>query len=279
LTGVLGQASDIAFEVVVADSGTDNTADIVARRFPSVRVLKSETRLDPALARNWGVKESRGTVLAFIDSDCIPESDWLERLCAVLADGPYDAVGGAIANVEGATAASWAGYFCEFREFLPGGTACDRTYLTPGNTAYRRETFERAGGFPAGYYPLEDQVFYQRLSDVGARIRFDPSIVIRHHHRSDVASFLAHQKKIGTSNAIVVTRLGLQGASIASRRWLAAALLPALAIYRFVRTFVACWKEEHYLMVRRPAVTGLCWLGMFAWGVGFASIGRKTPRV
>ena len=271
LAGVLAQAASRPYEVIVADSGPDGTATLIARRFPAVRVLKSAVRLDPAQARNWGVSESRGAILAFIDSDCVPERDWLARLCAVLEGGTYDAVGGAIDNVEGATAASWAGYFCEFREFLPGGAACDRTYLTPGNTAYRRDTFEKAGGFPAGYYPLEDQVFYERLRAVNARIRFDPGIVVRHHHRSNVGAFLAHQRKIGASNALVATRLGAQGAAIASRPWLAAGLLPALATYRFGRTVTACWKQERFLMLRRPLVTGLCWLGMFAWGLGFCS--------
>jgi hypothetical protein len=42
-------------------------------------------------------------------------------------------------------------------------------------------------------------------------------------------------------------------------------------MYRFARTFAACWREERYLMLRRPAVTALCLLGMFAWGLGFAS--------
>jgi GT2 family glycosyltransferase len=275
LEGIFNQVAAESFEVIVADSGDDATAEVVARRFPQVRVLKSTSRLDPAQARNWGVRESRGSILVFIDSDCIPDRHWLARLCAVLEDRTYDAVGGAIRNANGTTAASWAGYFCEFREFLPGDAPCDRTYLTPGNTAYRRETFERAGGFPVGYYPMEDQVFYDRLRAVGARIRFDPRIIVAHHHRSGVREFLAHQRKLGAANALVVRRLGLQGAEIASRRWLAAALLPALATYRFARTVAACWTEERCLMLRRPDVTGLCWLGMMAWGVGFSS--REQP--
>src|SRR5580700_1799447 len=116
LAGVFGQVGAGPFEVIVADSGTDETAEVIARRYPAARVLKSDTRLDPALARNRGAREARGSILAFIDSDCVPEPDWLTRLCATLEGGAYDAVGGAIRNGVGATSASWAGYFCEFRE-------------------------------------------------------------------------------------------------------------------------------------------------------------------
>jgi GT2 family glycosyltransferase len=270
LDAVFRQVEVRAFEIIVADSGTDGTAALIARRYPTVRILKSATRLDPAAARNWGAREARGRVLAFLDSDCIPGDDWLARLSAALEGGTYEAVGGAIRNVEGASAAAWAGYFCEFREFLPGGVATDATNLTLGNAAYRRDAFERAGGFPVGYFPQEDQVFHRRLVAIGARIRFDPSIVVAHAHRNTVGAFLAHQRRIGVANARAVNTLAVKGAGIASRRWLATTILPALATYRFARTFARCWAEERCLMIRRPSVAGLCWLGMFAWGLGFA---------
>jgi mycofactocin glycosyltransferase len=270
LASVLAQDIGEPFEVFVADSGTDNTAEIVRSEFPSVRLLKSDRRLSAERARNWGAREARGAVFAFIDSDCVSRPDWLRRLCVTLEEGPYHGVGGAIQPVDGSNATNWAGYFCEFREFLPGGVAVDATYLTPNNAAYRSDTFRRSGGFPDGYFPMEDQVFYERLRAVGARIRFDPSIVMKHNHRSEVGAFLTHQSRIGAANARVVRDFDLQGGWIAARPWFALALLPALTTYRFARTVAACWKQERYLMLRRPAVTGLCWLGMLAWGIGFA---------
>ena len=98
-----------------------------------------------------------------------------------------------------------------------------------------------------------------------------------HTHRSTVRGFLAHQRRIGAANARVVRALGLKGAAIASRRWLATALLPALATFRFARTLAACWDQERYLMIRRPAIAGLCWIGMLAWGVGFAQLPVTLP--
>jgi len=270
LAAVLAQDLGDPYEVFVADSGNDGTAEIVMREFPEVRLLKSATRMSAERARNWGAREARGSVLAFTDSDCVPDPDWLRRMCLTIEQGACDGVGGAIRPVDGSNATCWAGYFCEFREFLPGVAVTDATYLTPNNAAYRDETFRRAGGFPDGYFPLEDQVFYERLRAVGARIRLDRSIVVRHNHRSQVGAFLAHQARIGDANARVVCDFNLQGSAIASHPWLAIALLPALATYRFGRTMAACWKQERGLMLRRPTIAGLCWLGMYGWGVGFA---------
>jgi GT2 family glycosyltransferase len=211
----------------------------------------------------------------FIDSDCVPERDWLQRLCHAIEDGRCDGVGGAIRPIDGSNSASWAGYFCEFREFMPGGLPTDATHLTPGNVAYRRDVFERAGGFPGGFFPLEDQVFYSRLHAAGARMRFDPSIVVTHAHRSEIGTFLAHQRKIGAADSLVARALERRGAWIAARPLVALTLLPALATYRFARTVAACWKHENHLLLRRPSVFGLCWVGMFAWGLGFARPVRR----
>src|SRR5947209_9013966 len=59
-----------------------------------------------------------------------------------------------------------------------------RSTLFPYTTLFR----SRAGGFPSGYFPQEDQVFHSCLTAIGARILFDPSIVVAHAHRSTVAT-------------------------------------------------------------------------------------------
>ena len=279
LASVCSQDLGEPYEVVLSDSGSDGTADIAAREFPSVRVLHSLTQLSAEEARNRAASEAQGRVLAFIDSDCVATRDWLRRMCEAVEDTPYHGVGGAIRPVDGENDTCWAGYFCEFREFLPAGTAREATYLTPGNTAYRREMFQAAGGFPIGFYPLEDQVFYQRLRAAGARICFDPGIVVQHHHRHRVRAFLTHQARIGAANARLVLHLGLQGAAIAARPWRATVLLPLLAVYRFARTAAACWRQEQFVMVRRPAIAALCWLGMWGWGYGFVQGSAREARL
>jgi len=57
------------FEVVIVDDGSqDGTADYVRERYPQVRVLTQENA-GPAAARNYGVMQSQGEWLAFLDAD------------------------------------------------------------------------------------------------------------------------------------------------------------------------------------------------------------------
>lgn len=267
LTALCSQDDALPYEIIVVNSSVDETPAIVAQHFPQVQMIQLSRQTDPALARNIGVEQARGHYLLFIDADCIAAPDWLRRLATALEDG-YDAVGGAIDNANGATLVSWAGYLCEFREFLPGGAARDVANLTLGNVGYRRAIFETAGGFPVGAFPQEDQVFHHTLRTLQARIRFDPQIVVAHTHRTERESFLSHQRQIGRANARVLRALDLPGATILCRPWLAGLALPALIVLRFARTLRACWWVADRLVLRRPALAWLCWLGMWRWGHG-----------
>jgi glycosyltransferase involved in cell wall biosynthesis len=268
LAALLNQDFSQPYEIIVVDSSPDETPDLVRRRFPQVRLIHLAQQTDPAHARNIGAQHARGSVLAFIDSDCTAASDWLARLYAALMEG-YEAVGGATANGNGETLVSWAGYMCEFREYLPGRTPRDVQNLSLNNAAYRRDLFEQAGGFPVGYFPQEDQVFHYPLARAGTRIRLDPQIVVAHIHRTDRGAFLHHQRSIGRANAQVLRQLDLPGAGVARRRWLVPVALPALVLLRFIRTLKANWNIERKLVLRQPELAWLIWLGMCWWGLGF----------
>jgi glycosyltransferase involved in cell wall biosynthesis len=65
--------------IVIDDASTDNTCDVLTR-YKDVRLLKQATNQGPSAARNRGIAEATGDVIAFLDSD----DTWLpEKLAAV----------------------------------------------------------------------------------------------------------------------------------------------------------------------------------------------------
>jgi glycosyltransferase involved in cell wall biosynthesis len=281
LTALLNQDIIQPFEIIVVDSSSDETPTLVRHNFPQIRLIHRSRQTDPALARNLGAQQAQGETLAFVDADCIAHPDWLRRLYTTLQEG-YDGVGGSIVNGNGDSLISWAGYMCEFREFLPIGQPRDVLNLTLGNAAYRRDVFWAAGGFPTDCFPQEDQVFHHGLSQRGARLRFDPQIVVAHFHRTNPKAFLQHQRRIGRANARVLGQLNLPGAGLARRPWLARLAMPALVMFRFARTIFACRNLANGLIFQRPTLVWWCWLGMCWWGQGFieaAQIPRSEDRV
>jgi len=275
LAALLKQDAPFFFEIIVVDSSQDETPAIVRREFPQVQLIHLGERAGPETARNRGAEQARGEILAFIDSDCMAQPDWLRRLVARVEEG-YDAIGGATANGNGETLVSWAGYICEFREFLPGGAVRPMGYLSPNTVAYPRDVFWSAGGFPRGYYPMEDQIFHQPLRERGARIALDPEIVVAHMHRTERGQFFQHQRRLGLANVRVLRVLGGRGGALARSPLVAMLIMPALVPYRFLRMIVPSLAIERGLVARRPQLAWLCFLGMCWWARGFIE-GSRLP--
>jgi GT2 family glycosyltransferase len=84
------------FEVLICDDGSDPPlAELVPARQGAltVRYLRGEQG-GPAVARNRGVSEARGSILAFTDDDCLPEPGWLEAIAEAFATLACEAVHG-----------------------------------------------------------------------------------------------------------------------------------------------------------------------------------------
>ncbi len=80
-------------EVIVVDDGSMNeTEEMLANEFPAFCYLRQDHR-GPAAARNRGIRQARGEIIAFTDDDCLAPPDWLTRLADGYVRYP-DAVGG-----------------------------------------------------------------------------------------------------------------------------------------------------------------------------------------
>ena len=80
-----------SFEVVVVDNGSDRAVFDAARSDLHVAVV-AEPQPGSYAARNTGIREAKGEIIAFTDSDCIPHEDWLESGVAHLARMPQGTI-------------------------------------------------------------------------------------------------------------------------------------------------------------------------------------------
>lgn len=76
-----------SYEVIVVDNGSDSPVELAPALFPQVQVAQ-ESRPGSYAARNAGIMLSRGNVIAFTDSDCIPAAEWIEKGVAALLSVP-----------------------------------------------------------------------------------------------------------------------------------------------------------------------------------------------
>lgn len=264
------QRSD-AVEVVVVDSGSDGAADLVARRFPGVRLIRCDGRRAPGAARNVGVTAARAGLIGFVDSDCIAAPDWAARVLEAHRE-PTLAIGGVIDLAPPHSALGTALYLCEFNQWLPGTPAGPMLDIPTCCLAVKRAALECFGPFREDGY-CSDTAFNWKLARAGEPPRLDPRIRVAQIMEPTARGFVAKQLMHG--RAFARMRVAEQGFSTA-RRWAYAALspvLPLLLALRLVRR----------LHQRRPSRFGLVrsaplvFVGLCLWSAG-ELVGYARPR-
>jgi GT2 family glycosyltransferase len=171
------------FEVVVVDSDSrDRTLEIAgeyARRQPEVfRVIEHPG--SRGIGRNVGVRAARGGSVAFTDGDCFADSNWLKRLRAGLDRSPV---------VAGRTVTVGKPRYGQLERVELFQSGYDLTYPSC-NLAYRRELFERLGGFDPRFITAEDIDLNLRAVRSGASIRYEADAIVYHHMRGTFVRFL-----------------------------------------------------------------------------------------
>jgi O-antigen biosynthesis protein len=209
------------FEIIVVDNAprTDDGMHLVETRFPGVGYVR-EPRPGLDWARNRGILQATGELVAFTDDDVLVDPDWLDQLTLEFEESPaVMAVTGLVLPYRLDTPSerafeAYGGFGRGFerlwfhrgvdqrgRRLLPHGAG---RFGTGANMAFRRSLFDRIGAFdPAldvgtptnGGGDLE--IFF-RLLRRGYALYYEPAAVVRHRHRPDPEGLLRQIEGWGT---------------------------------------------------------------------------------
>ncbi|HEU5050967.1 MAG TPA: glycosyltransferase, partial [Gemmatimonadales bacterium] len=178
-------------EILVVDNGsTDATAALIRSR--PVRYLHEE-RPGVSNARNRGISESDGEILAFVDADCIVEPQWLTEIAGAFEDPEVGCVAGDLKHMPPRTAAERqvARMLGDWQRYA---FTSNPPYAITANASYRRDTLERIGGFDPQMTRAQDVELGLRCHEQsGLRLGYAERATARHRNRSTQLGFLRQQ--------------------------------------------------------------------------------------
>jgi glycosyltransferase involved in cell wall biosynthesis len=163
-----------SFEILVADNGsTDGTAELVRERAASAPVPVRLEHVDGPVGRvrNVAAQRAAGTYLAFTDSDCLPEPQWLAEGVAAFAGGERVGIVCGPTLPEVPVTGAWAA-----TQDIPGLSGRFETC----NVLYRRDAFLAGGGFAEDGFGWEDTAGAYAVRRQGWEVAFAPRAVVRH---------------------------------------------------------------------------------------------------
>jgi GT2 family glycosyltransferase len=188
------------YEVIVIDDGSSDETQAIASSY-GFRVISTENR-GLSSARNTGWQAATGEIVAYIDDDAWPDSDWLTYLAKAFEKGGYAGVGGP--NIpppdSPATAACVA--------YAPGNPThvllSDREaeHIPGCNSAFRKDALEAVGGFDTQFRTAGDDVdICWRIRERGWRLGFSPAAMVWHRRRGSIRAYWRQQRGYGRAEA------------------------------------------------------------------------------
>jgi glycosyltransferase involved in cell wall biosynthesis len=204
--------ANLRWELIFVDNNSTDTTRAVLEEFNHTSGLPArytfEGKQGLSHARNAGVAEAKGDIIAFTDDDVIVDSQWLASLKRAFDEHACMGVGGRVVAIWTTPKPSWVELEGPYESAGPvvhfhmGNAPRIMTELPPAgaNMAFRKEAFEKYGLFRtdlgrAGTMGLneEDSEFGRRLIKAGEKIVYVPSAVVHHPvepHRATRSYFL-----------------------------------------------------------------------------------------
>lgn len=180
-----------------------------------VLIIEDRDRRGPGWARNRGLEQARGDIIAFLDDDTVPPPDWLASMVAALDETGADGAGGSFIETDALLNAIRATRPLQLERVLDGPGLVGNS----GNLVLRAtvvEDMQRRDGHVFveswGRYGSEDWELIMRIRNAGFHLVYVPTHV-RHLRRVTVVSYMRHQFFRGIGVALLHRAIRQHGAT------------------------------------------------------------------
>lgn len=193
------------FEVIVLPNEHTQYDLTLLKKYKWLRIIPTGKITRPAEKRNIGVKEAKGTIIAFIDDDAYPRNDWLEQaensfkksVTAVCGPGFLPENSNIWEKIFDQVITSWLGSGGYSYRFISEKERYVDDYPSM-NFLIKKKVFLKLGGFKGDYWPGEDSKLCEEIvyKEKG-KILYNPNVIVYHHRRNSLKNFLQQHANYG----------------------------------------------------------------------------------
>lgn len=272
------------YEIIVVDGGSsDDTQSILREHDVKMLIDLNNNR---SVARNLGIKHSRGELVAFIDADCIAQRKWLQiHVRNHVRYWNVGAIGGSIVystrNDSNENKSKFANFVAMMNEAEYSRNSPKRwvSYIPTCNSSFKKKVLKGVGLFDERLHVGEDTQLCSQIIQKGFSILFDPSAEVTHCdayklNRMNVFQFIKTQENGGNTHyniQLVQSRLKYRLPMFPP---VALLLLPGIVLIRAARYL----HKMRYLLKSFELISYISYVisGSVFWSLGYfgASCGR-----
>jgi len=193
------------YEIIVIDNNSIDGTKEVIKNYP-VKLLEENDIQSSYAARNKGIKNAKYGILAFIDSDCIADEDWLKEGIKPIIGGKADIVGGNVEFFfsEKKTAAE---LYDSITNMQIEDNIRERNVAKTANLFAKKEIFNKIGLFPDYVKSGGDVQWTNKATRKSFSLVYAPKAVVKHPARS-LKNLIKKQHSIGKGMMHILTQEG-----------------------------------------------------------------------
>ncbi|HUI90811.1 MAG TPA: glycosyltransferase [Chitinivibrionales bacterium] len=179
-------------------------------------------------ARNTALHRCNTDILAFTDTDCVLDENWVRRIKNIFTEKPEAAAGtGAHPMIGRHNFSSWLHHMWFVVETKKTGYTDG---VIGGNSYFRTDALKKIGGWlQVNLMAAEDVYISMKLQEAGYKIWFDDGVIARHHYKAELLGFLRQTVMMGFDIVIMMKTAGIR-----NFMWYYTLCIPVLALLMVV---------------------------------------------
>jgi len=189
LNSILNQSTPPEEIILIDNNSTDNTKRIIQffqKKSEKIRYVFEKQR-GRGIARNTGIKASKGDIILMTDSDCVAPKNWVQEIIKpIIEEGESVVMGSEYDLINNFWTRNYQKQVFKMYNDLVNGRYIEN-YLDTKNVAFKSK-FIKKNLFDSSLKNCEDLEWSIRTNKT-LKIRFLPEVKIKHYHKSSFSKF------------------------------------------------------------------------------------------